>query len=330
MSKVGIIANPEAGKDVRRLATFASLTSNFVKVDVLKRLIIGLDNVGVQEVLMMPDIHGLSEGAIEALKGKVSLKMRLLDMVCMGTVFDTIRAASEMEKLGVRVIVSLGGDGTLRAVFKGSRKIPLLGISLGTNNVLGTSYDSTIAGLIAGSIATNLIDQNSAVDNMKVLKLYVNGEEKDIALIDMALFEKGFPGAKAIWDVSNLKYAFFTKGEPTDIGLASIVGFVMPTTFTDDHGLFFEFGNGNLSIRAVIAPGLIKQLNVRRYSILDLGSKITLPRGWYTIAFDGEREFITSKEDDIVVELTREGPPLINPHRALIEIVKKSIFMEEY
>jgi len=67
MSKVGIIANPASGKDIRRLVSFATGISNIEKTNILKRVILGLDSVGVEEVIMMPDYFGFAHKIREAL-----------------------------------------------------------------------------------------------------------------------------------------------------------------------------------------------------------------------------------------------------------------------
>ena len=50
MSKVGIIANPASGKDIRRLVAYASLMSNRDKTDLVRRIILGIQSTGVDEI----------------------------------------------------------------------------------------------------------------------------------------------------------------------------------------------------------------------------------------------------------------------------------------
>ena len=49
-----------AGKDIRRLVAHGRYVSNNEKVNTLRRLFVGLDSVGVEQVLMMPDYDGIS------------------------------------------------------------------------------------------------------------------------------------------------------------------------------------------------------------------------------------------------------------------------------
>ena len=43
MTTVGIIANPAAGKDIRRLVAYATGTDNIRKSDLVRRVVLALD-----------------------------------------------------------------------------------------------------------------------------------------------------------------------------------------------------------------------------------------------------------------------------------------------
>ena len=55
MKTVGIIANAYSGKDIRRLVAPASVFNDQEKINILKRLLLALNALGVEQVLMMPD-----------------------------------------------------------------------------------------------------------------------------------------------------------------------------------------------------------------------------------------------------------------------------------
>ena len=59
MSIVGIIANPAAGKDIRRLVAQGRVVSNQEKSNILRRVFAGLQSQGVDKVIVMPDMAGL-------------------------------------------------------------------------------------------------------------------------------------------------------------------------------------------------------------------------------------------------------------------------------
>ena len=50
MSKIGIIANPASGKDIRRLVAYASITDNIKKANLLRRIILGGDGPPVLDI----------------------------------------------------------------------------------------------------------------------------------------------------------------------------------------------------------------------------------------------------------------------------------------
>jgi len=99
MSKVGIIANPASGKDIRRLVSHATVISNTEKTDIVKRVILGLDSTGVDEIVIMPDYYGLGIRALEALNHHpLSSKISFLDLEIEANQEDSIRAAQRMEE----------------------------------------------------------------------------------------------------------------------------------------------------------------------------------------------------------------------------------------
>src|SRR2546425_12776237 len=112
---------------------------------------------------------------------------------------DSTRAADLMVAQGATCIVTLGGDGTNRAVFKGcGSHIPILPISTGTNNVFPEFQEGTTAGLAAAMVATGAVAREAACWRSKVLHIYRNGEPVNLALVDIAIASDGVIGARAI------------------------------------------------------------------------------------------------------------------------------------
>ncbi len=130
---VGIIANPAAGKDIRRLVAHGRFVTNQEKVNILRRVLAGIESVGVRRVVFMPDMDGLGHGSLDtSIEG---LSVEFVDILVTNKEGDSTRAAEAMQDRGVGSIVTLGGDGTNRAVAKGAGDIPIVPISTGTNNV---------------------------------------------------------------------------------------------------------------------------------------------------------------------------------------------------
>ena len=144
MSKVGIIANPASGKDIRRLVAYASLMDNNEKTNQLRRIILGIDATGVDEILIMPDYYILGQRALDGIgRERLRAKVSIIDMPVTYTHEDSTLAAKLMGELGVGCIVTLGGDGTNRDVVKSNQAIPLVPLSTGTNNVFPVMTEST-------------------------------------------------------------------------------------------------------------------------------------------------------------------------------------------
>ena len=125
----GIIANPQSGKDIRRLVAHASVFSNDEKVAIVRRIVMGMLEAGVDRILYMPDPYRLIAQSIDGLRIEgqpVHDRVQPLAGTYRGSVDDTTHAAALMSEAGVSVAVSLGGDGTNRAIVKGSRTLPLI------------------------------------------------------------------------------------------------------------------------------------------------------------------------------------------------------------
>ncbi|MDY7040901.1 MAG: NAD(+)/NADH kinase, partial [Chloroflexota bacterium] len=161
MSIVGIIANPASGKDIRRLVAHGSVFNNREKVNIVRRVLLGLEAAGVDEVLFMPDYFGIGLRAVEGLK--LSMRTSLLEMHSRGTQEDSTEAAARLHEMQVGCIVTLGGDGTNRVVAKGCGDIPLMPISTGTNNVFPEMVEGTIAGMAAGVVASGIVDPDRVI-----------------------------------------------------------------------------------------------------------------------------------------------------------------------
>ena len=74
---VGIIANPSAGKDIRRIVAQGRFVPNHEKVNILKRVLSGLGASPAKQVVMMPDSGKLSYAAAQNISE--DLKIDFLD-----------------------------------------------------------------------------------------------------------------------------------------------------------------------------------------------------------------------------------------------------------
>ena len=154
---IGIIVNPKSGKDVRRIVSHASTITNFEKVNILKRILLGIIATGARWVVYMPDSKDLVGNAFRLIDNKDGLNVSPLNIPIVGNEKDTISATEQMVKIGVGVIITLGGDGTNRLVAKTTNNVPIIPISTGTNNIFPKFIEGTKAGLAAG-ISLNIIE----------------------------------------------------------------------------------------------------------------------------------------------------------------------------
>ena len=94
MALVGIIANPAASKDIRRLVAQGRVVPDWEKVNTIRRVLLGLQSVGVKRVLAMPDGSNLVRRASE--DPNLSVDLEFIDMPSLQSEGDTVRAAAAM------------------------------------------------------------------------------------------------------------------------------------------------------------------------------------------------------------------------------------------
>ena len=339
MAILGMIANPAASKDIRRLVAQGRVVPDWEKVNILRRVLLGLQSVGVGRVVAMPDSSHLVSRARD--DPRLSLDLELLEMPAFYTEGDTVRAAGMMEQLGVGCLVTLGGDGTNRAVAKGCSSIPLVAISTGTNNVFPTMVEGTLAGLAAGLLVQGELELDQVSVVSKVLEVHVDGEYRDMALVDVALSRERFVATRAIWDINTIVEVFLTRAEPSSVGLSSVGARLQPLSLAEEGGLYYRLaslpgedgsalgeaaGNGPVEVLAPIAPGIISQVHIAHWRRLATGERVPLESGHCTIALDGERAFSVTPDQKIEVEVNRSGPPVVQVDVALGQAATRGLF----
>ena len=330
MSKVGIIANPASGKDIRRLVAYASIMDNIEKTNQIRRIVLGIDATGVDEILIMPDYYYLGQRALDGIgREHVRAKVSIMDMAVTYTHEDSTLAAELMNKLGVGCIVTLGGDGTNRDVAKRSQTTPLVPVSTGTNNVFPVMVEATSAGIAAGIIARKLVDGNDTIRTHKRLVIIKNGIEIDMALVDSVVLNQLFIGSRAVWELSKVKQIICTRAEPTNMGLTSIGGNLHPLGPGDEHGMYLKLGNGRLKVKAAVLPGIISEVGIEEWQILAPGEEVEVFHKPSVIALDGEREVTVKASDQVKVRLQSDGPPVVDIERTIREAVSKGFFRNQ-
>lgn len=317
MVSVGIIANPRAGKDIRRLVAHGSILDTQEKVYIVRRAILGLESTNIDEVVLFPDPVGIGMKALAGIHERLRLCPRLLEMPVYDEAVDSTRAAAIMNEQGVACVIVIGGDGTNRVVAKGCGSMALVPLSTGTNNAFPRFLESTLAGIAAGHYAVRRLPWEEFTLPTKRLNLYRNGILEDVALVDVAVCNYQFIGARALWEVHRLKELFLTQGQPTNIGMASIGGMLHPIRPQDDGGLHVRFGENGRSITAAIAPGLVAPVGVNDYTVIPHDTLMPVSFAPSILALDGEREIQVSTEDRWHIALSWDGPRVLDIEKVM-------------
>lgn len=323
MSLVGIIANPASGKDIRRLVAYGSAFDNQEKVRMVRRILLGLVAVGVDQVCYMPDYYGIVPRALDSLK--VNVPVLPLDFDAKADQRDSTEAARIMEKNGATCIVTLGGDGTNRVVAKGTLKVPILPISTGTNNVFPFMVEATIAGMAAGLVAANLVPVEECAFTSTKLEIKLDGKVVDLALVDVAVCEDLFVGSKAVWDMRKVSQIFLNRAEPGNIGLSSIGGHLHPVRAEEPQCLCLKLGGKGRFVKAAVAPGIVEKIFICEQRVMNAGEEVEIATVPSVLALDGEREVEVRRGQHALICLAKEGPLVVDVRRTMDSAMKRKI-----
>ena len=331
MSFVGIIANPASGKDIRRLVSQATVVNNNEKVSIVRRLLLALHASGMRRVEIMPDPFGIGLRALDGLRNRPEVVngTTVIEMPIEHNADDSLRAAQYLRKAGAGCIVVLGGDGTCRVVAKGAGEVPLLPLSTGTNNVVPNFIEGTIAGSAAAFVALQPeAERKRLCDRHKRLLIRVNGREIDQALVEVALIETAYVGARAVWETVNLRQVFVTRAQPVNIGLSSVIGVVHPVDPAYPGGASVITAHDGRKVMVPIAPGSLVPVGIGEIIEMVPGVNHPVdPLRPAVLALDGEREITLLGGDDAAVALDLEGPWIVNVDRALLLAVAEGAFV---
>ncbi|MEE4301982.1 MAG: NAD(+)/NADH kinase, partial [Pseudomonadales bacterium] len=167
---VGIIANPMAGRDVRRLAARASEVTHQAKRDAVARIAAGADAAGVARLLVHEEPFRISTGAVESMEFAADVDVMEASGLSNGEA-DTAHAVAAMRARGVDALVVLGGDGTSRCVARCWTEAPLVPVSTGTNNVFPRMVEPTLAGAAAGLVASGRVALAAVARPAKIVRI---------------------------------------------------------------------------------------------------------------------------------------------------------------
>ena len=331
MASIGIIANPASGKDIRRLVSYATTIDNNEKVNICQRIVLAAQEFGVEECVFMPETFMIGPKVQDNLisDGKMKAKIRTLDFPIDASVRDTVTSAAMMEKMGTGCIVILGGDGTSRAAMKSIVNTPVISVSTGTNNVYPTLMEGTVVGMAAAAVA-RMPDPYAACVRDKRIEVYINGQFRDIALIDAVVSADFFSGARAIWNPERIRRIVVSRCHPATIGFSAIPGAYVIVRDTDPFGFAVTLGEGGERVLASIAAGVLTRVGIHDPRRLALGEPYTfVAEERFMIALDGEREIPVAPGDSVRMTVTGNGPWRVLPRKALEEAQRLGMYSAE-
>lgn len=324
MTTVGIIVNPHAGKDIRRLVSAASHTSDSAKIGILRRVISGAAEGGATRILVSSDTHRLGEQAGDGL----DVPFAALEGPMTGSPLDSVAAAEALWKHGAGAVVVLGGDGTCRDVAKGWPTAPLVGISTGTNNVFPRMVDGTSAGVAAALIARSAVPVDEVTSASKRVVLRITDGDRsldEVALVEAALIDAPFVGARAVTDPSTIRWVVAAIADPASTGLASVAGRVHPLHRDEPGGVLLHLGADGRRVRVPLAPGRFATVGVESVELLAEREPVHLD-GHGVLAYDGERTTPVSSSAHVAIEIDSSGPLVIDVASTLQHAADRGLF----
>jgi len=323
---IGIIANPVSGRDIRRVAARGGISSIEDKRNRIARAVIGAVAAGARHIVAMKEPFGIASGALADLR--LEAELEILDVNARVDPRDTERAALEMKKRHVDVIITLGGDGTNRTIAKVWPEVTLVPMSTGTNNVFPSLVEPTVAGAAAGLVANGFVDIDLVAPRSKMIHLRMTDGSEDAALVDAVTLVNDFVGNRMPVDPMNLRQLLVSVARPDTIGVSSIAGLHATCDVDEDAAILVRCGDGGQWTNSPIAPGLYKKVPVLEVTRVGLGEEIDLV-GPTTLAFDGDREHQIFTEEPVVAVVRRDGPRVVNVRAALSAGASQGIFFSD-
>jgi hypothetical protein len=323
VGSVGIVVNPSAGKDVRRLHAPAGHTSDSAKVGIVRRIALAALDSGAVTVLVARDTGRIGERAVAGVTAA-----DLIDGAGTASALDTRRAAARFAELECDVLVVLGGDGTCRDAAIGWPDAPMIAVSTGTNNVFPTMIDATSAGAAAGVIASGAVRASTTGRQAKLLHVNVSGADpagSDVALVDVALIEAADTGARAVLRAGSIRAVVAAIASPASTGLSSIAGRLRPLGRHEPGAVEVRLGGGDRSLRAPIVPGTSHDVSVAGVEYVADGGVVHLD-GPGVLAFDGERERLLRDGARATVTVRGDGPLVIDVPDTLVCAAHRRLF----
>lgn len=312
---IGLIVNPAAGRDSRRLVGTAVVSDNYAKRWAGVSVLVGLTGVSESvRALLMPDETGIARRIRENAPPEVPLDT--LPITVTGSRNDTQAAADNLREVA-DVVVALGGDGTIRDVAMTVGDVPIIGISTGTNNVIPEAIDGTAAGLAAGVLATGAVDPDDVTFRHGTVRGQIEEPDRTrdvMGLATVGLVDTEFTGTRAILHGADFLGGVVSRAESRDSGLSGIIGTLGHVRPDQPGGFGARFGppeTADRAVRAIPVPGVVSEIGIDAFRELEPGERMRFSLARGVVSVDGERDL---EVQDATVELwpSSEGPRLVD------------------
>jgi len=318
--KLALCVNPMSGRDVRRLAARATNMTHEAKRDIVARVAAGADAVGVTDIYIAAEPFRIASLALANMN--LGAKVHCLKLPIRNDASDTETNVSAFLDAGCTSMVSLGGDGTNRAIVRAlggqCERVHLMPLSTGTNNVFPVLVEPTIAGMVAGlQAAGRLVDAPAELQQRaKVLHVTDGASGQDVGLIDAVLLRQDHVGNLLPFDAEKIERLLLTRAEPDGIGMSPIGGLLQEVGTEVDAGLLVDLQPGATAqtpgrFVAPLSPGLFAPVAVQHMAQVPLGEPVAFS-GPGVLALDGDRDHKIVAGSELQVSVRRDGPWVLN------------------
>lgn len=316
MPRVGLVVNPAAGRDIRRLTGGASVVDDYAKRRVADCVLEGLTAVAdPPTVRLMPDRSGIADHVLA--EAPDELEAEALEIPLERSAADTRRAAARFREDGVEAVVVLGGDGTTRDVAGEIGSVPVVAVSTGTNNVVPSAVDGTVAGVAAALVATGTVPAADVAGRHGWIEARAetpNGEKRLAALAAAEVSSRSFIGSRALLEPDDLVGGVVSRAHPGDIGLPAVAGALEPLAPDDPGGVALRLTDPEdapRTARAALAPGVVATVGIESVERIgpDDPVRFEVPDG--VVGADGERE-LELTDATVEFRVRADGPRLVD------------------
>jgi hypothetical protein len=318
---VAVCVNPMSGRDVRRLAARASNMTHEAKRDIVARVAAGAAAYGATDLYVTREPFRIAAAALEYMD--LPVRVHVLEPRIRNSAEDTEVAVRAFLDAGCETFVSLGGDGTNRALVRAlggdAGRVRLIPLSTGTNNVFPVLVEPTIAGMVAALDAAGALADAPVRQRCKVIHVRGTGryglEVSDLGLIDAVLLRNDHVGNLLPFDADRVDRLLLTRAEPGAIGMSPIGGLLEPVDAADDAGLLVRMGPGR-TFPAPLSPGLLRRVNVAGVTRVALDEPVEF-EGEGVLALDGDRDHKIPAGAALTLSIRRDGPWVIDVAAAM-------------